>query len=90
MRDILLIEDEELLSSAFKAILEKDGNNVKIAKNGRQALEILETFRPETIFLDLHMPVMDGIEFLQEYQKYIEFYEGDMFQYLKGLFQLED
>lgn len=65
---ILLVEDEELLSSAFSMILEKDGHIVKVASNGKQALKIIPIFKPDLIFLDLLMPEMGGVDFLKRYQ----------------------
>ena len=65
---ILLVEDEELLSSAFSMILEKDGHTVKVASNGKEALKIIPEFKPELIFLDLLMPEMGGVEFLKNYK----------------------
>lgn len=47
-----------------------DGYKVFEAENGRQALSILESGTlPQLIFLDLMMPVMDGIQFYQELRK---------------------
>lgn len=65
---ILLVEDEELLSSAFTTILKKDGHEVAVAPNGKKALEIIPQFKPDLIFLDLLMPEMGGVEFLKQYK----------------------
>ncbi len=57
-----------MLSTAFSLILQKDGHEVKVASNGREALKIIPVFKPEVIFLDLLMPEMGGVEFLETYK----------------------
>lgn len=68
MLKVLLVEDEEVLSSAFKLVLEKAGYKVKTAPDGMQALKLTSVFKPDLILLDLLMPVMDGFEFLQKFK----------------------
>lgn len=63
---ILLIEDEADLLSAWGDILETKGYKVATATNGREALDYLERNpRPALIFLDLSMPVINGVRFLE-------------------------
>ncbi len=64
---VLIIEDEALLNEAYQTILGKEGFELKSAYNGEEALEILLNFTPDIILLDLRMPKMNGIEFLQTY-----------------------
>lgn len=65
---ILVVEDEKVLNSAYKTILEKTGHTVEVAFDGEEALEILKTFNPDVILLDLKMPNLDGIGFLKGYE----------------------
>ena len=61
-KKILVIDDDDVLLSAVKAILETEYNAV-IARSGREALEyITYGFIPELILLDIIMPEMDGFE----------------------------
>jgi CheY-like chemotaxis protein len=65
---ILIVEDDRDLNSAYEMILTSSGYTVSTAFNGREALDaIKEQGQPDIIFLDLRMPVMDGIEFLKKY-----------------------
>jgi CheY-like chemotaxis protein len=67
MARILVVEDDKDLNTAYKAILKKAGHDVESALNGKSALELVGKFKPELILLDLLMPVMGGLEFLQNY-----------------------
>jgi DNA-binding response OmpR family regulator len=64
---ILVVEDEHTLNEAYQVILQKAGYVVKSAFDGQQALDALKTYEPDLILLDLRMPNMDGLEFLQKY-----------------------
>lgn len=65
---ILIVEDDVDLNSAYKMILSSVGYTVESAHNGEEALKAIEkSGDPDIMFLDLRMPVMDGIEFLKEY-----------------------
>ena len=65
---IFIIEDDENLRFTVKEILEKQGNIVTEASNGKEALIKLndEENLPDIILLDLMMPIMNGFEFLSQ------------------------
>lgn len=65
---ILIIEDDIALNDAYVTILGLQYENVYTAFNGEEALQVAEQHTPDIIFLDLRMPVMDGIGFLEKYQ----------------------
>jgi len=64
---ILIIEDDIALNDAYVTILGTQYENVHTAFNGEEALHVAAQHTPDIIFLDLRMPVMDGIGFLQKY-----------------------
>lgn len=65
---ILIVEDDVDLNSAYNMILSSVGYQVVSAHNGQEALkEVEKNGDPRIMFLDLRMPVMDGIEFLEKY-----------------------
>lgn len=66
-KSILIVEDEQALSEAYQIILKKEGYKVTVAYDGKEALELTESLEPNLILLDLRMPRVSGIEFLQEY-----------------------
>jgi len=67
MANILIVEDDKDLNNAYKIILESENYNVASAFNGKEALAALDDFEPDLILLDLLMPIMGGLEFLQHY-----------------------
>jgi CheY-like chemotaxis protein len=68
MADILLVEDDNSLRTAYEMILTSKKHLVETATNGQEALDKLENFKPRLILLDLLMPLMSGLEFLIKYQ----------------------
>lgn len=67
MKPILIVDDEVDLLDMMRAILEVYGYDVATASNGREALTYLLSDRPKPalILLDLTMPIMNGLEFLE-------------------------
>lgn len=63
---VLIVEDEQLLNDAYARVLAAANIDLLRAYNGKEALDILKTEHPDIVLLDLRMPVMDGIEFLEK------------------------
>jgi signal transduction histidine kinase len=60
---VLIVEDSRTQAELLKSTLEKHGYLGVIADNGKAALVLLETMKPDVIISDVIMPVMDGYEF---------------------------
>lgn len=76
-KKILLVDDDQLNNLINTRIITKFSDyTVDSFTSGREGLKYLEACEPELfpeiIFLDINMPVMDGWEFLEEFQKYPE------------------
>lgn len=69
MARILVVEDEELLSSIIVRELANAGHDVKAAYNGEEAVQHASSETPELILLDLIMPKMDGFQVLDTLKK---------------------
>ena len=72
MKKILLVDDDEATNFYNHYIFKKSAINCEIVmlENGLKALNYLKNIDvPDIIFLDINMPVMDGIQFLEEVQK---------------------
>lgn len=66
-KSILIVEDEPELAEIYHTLLSKSGYKTTVAHNGQEALKLASTHTPDVILLDLRMPVMDGVEFLRQY-----------------------
>ena len=62
---ILIVEDEPLLRKAFEFLLKSEGYKVKTAKDGKLGIGALQTYKPDVVLLDMLMPVMNGMDFLE-------------------------
>jgi DNA-binding response OmpR family regulator len=62
-RRVLVVDDDVSIRGFLAEALTDEGYSVRTASNGREALSILESWRPALILLDLMMPEMDGWEF---------------------------
>ncbi len=60
--DILLAEDNHMNQRVATGILHRYGCSVDIAKNGREAVDQFQKKAYDLIFMDVHMPLMDGFE----------------------------
>ncbi|MCP4722896.1 MAG: response regulator [Desulfobacteraceae bacterium] len=64
---ILLVDDSLSMRRIIRKFLTNQGfTNVLEAGNGAEALEIIDSTRVELIVSDLHMPIMDGMTFLEQ------------------------
>lgn len=66
---VLIIEDEKPLNEAYSFVLEKEGFKTFSAFDGKEALKILKNEDVDLMLLDLRMPNMGGLEFLQKLSK---------------------
>ncbi len=62
MTEVLIVEDSPTQAMVLENILEKNGYAVTAARNGRVALEALQTKLPDIVISDIQMPEMDGYE----------------------------
>lgn len=65
-RRILLVDDNVETSKLFKEVLVLDGFDVSVAYDGQEALERLKVERFDLVLLDIQMPKLDGIGFLEK------------------------
>ena len=62
---ILVVDDDEGVTSTFARMLRLEGFDVRTALNGEMGLLEASQSRPDAIILDLRMPLVDGVRFLQ-------------------------
>ncbi|MEN9959051.1 MAG: hypothetical protein RLZZ474_1295, partial [Bacteroidota bacterium] len=59
---ILLVDDDPDILELLEYNLAKENYQLAKAYDGKEALEIAQTFKPALIIMDVMMPIMDGIE----------------------------
>jgi len=69
MKNILIVEDDELLRKMYAKKLSDLGYGVSQAVNGKEGLDIALKEKPALILLDIRMPVMTGTEMMKELRK---------------------
>jgi len=69
MSHILVVDDDESHRTLICDLLEEMGYRTQQARNGREALDLLEADLPQAVLLDLRMPVMSGWGLLDALKK---------------------
>lgn len=62
---ILVVDDEELIIKSLRKLLEKEGFGVFVAKNGRDAVVMVEEEDFDLLIADIRMPGINGVETVQ-------------------------
>lgn len=63
---VLVIDDDQWLSSQFQRILTRAGFIVHVAHNALEGIAAIDTYKPQVIVLDIFMPGPNGIVLLHE------------------------
>ncbi|MFV8322213.1 MULTISPECIES: response regulator transcription factor [unclassified Flavobacterium] len=69
MKKILIVDDEPNIVMALEYTFKKNNFEVFIARDGQEALDILEVQLPDVIILDVMMPMVDGFATLEQIKK---------------------
>ncbi|MEJ2747021.1 MAG: response regulator transcription factor [Anaerolineae bacterium] len=64
-KDILVVDDEASVVEVVSLYLKRDGYEVRVARDGRAALQAIEMQLPTLVILDLMLPQVDGLEILR-------------------------
>jgi DNA-binding response OmpR family regulator len=65
-RKVLIVDDEPNIVTALEFLLRRSGYDVRLATNGAEALEQVDSYRPDVVLLDVMMPVKSGYEVCQK------------------------
>lgn len=71
-KDILIIDDEELITKSLQKLLKKQGYDVSIAQSGAEALKQIKDRDFNLIVCDVRMPQMDGVETVKEIRRILK------------------
>lgn len=72
-KKIVLAEDNSMLSMVLKFRLEKEGYELLIAVDGKEALDLIEKHNPELILTDIMMPFISGLEVISHVRNVLNF-----------------
>ena len=71
-KNILVIDDEELITNSLLKLLSEEGYKVKVVSNGRDAIEMVKENDFDLIISDVRMPELDGIETIGAIRSYLK------------------
>jgi CheY-like chemotaxis protein len=66
MKKILIIEDDQIVANVYRNKFTVEGFQVEIALDGEAGLELVKTFRPDAVVLDLMLPKVTGVEVMKK------------------------
>lgn len=69
MKTVLIVDDQPGIRLLLEEVFKKEAYETKSAKNGGEALQIIEQKAPDCVLLDMKMPGIDGIEVLERIKK---------------------
>jgi DNA-binding response OmpR family regulator len=61
-KKVLIVDDEPNIVTALEYLLAQSGYQVKVAQNGEAGLELVGSFAPDLVLLDVMMPRVNGYE----------------------------
>lgn len=65
LQKILVVDDDPYILMSLEFLMKKNGFDVLVARNGTEALQIVKTFTPDVVLLDIMMPDVNGYEICQ-------------------------
>uniref|UniRef100_A0A7C1FUM3 Response regulator n=1 Tax=Caldilinea aerophila TaxID=133453 RepID=A0A7C1FUM3_9CHLR len=72
---VLIVDDEANIVISLEFLMQQAGYEVAVARNGEEALEQIENFRPDLILLDVMLPGVNGFDVLQRVRQHASFHE---------------
>lgn len=71
-KKIVLAEDNSILAKLLQFKLEKEGYQLLIATNGKEAVDLIENNKPDMILTDIMMPFISGLEVISHVRNKLE------------------
>src|SRR2546423_2925706 len=66
MKKILIVEDDQIVANIYRNKFSVDGFQVEIALDGQLGFEMVRSFRPDAVILDLMLPKMTGVDLMKK------------------------
>ena len=72
---ILAVDDNSVILEVYIQLLSAEGYEVSVAKDGSEALKVLETWQPDLVVLDIGMPNLSGWQLLEIMRSRVEWHD---------------
>jgi DNA-binding response OmpR family regulator len=72
-KKILIVEDDQIVANIYRNKFSVEGYQVEVALDGQSGMEMLKTFRPDAVVLDLMLPKMTGVDFMKQIRAQSDF-----------------
>ncbi len=72
-KKILIVEDDQIVANIYRNKFSVEGYEVEVALDGQSGMEMLKTFRPDAVVLDLMLPKMTGVDFMKQIRAQSDF-----------------
>lgn len=66
MKKILIVDDDPVVTAVYARHFRAGGFEVRVANSGRDGLEAVRAFLPDAVLLDLNMPGVSGVDWLEQ------------------------
>ena len=73
MKKILIVDDDPIVANVYRNKLAVDGYTTEVAADGETGLDVMRTFKPHLVLLDLMLPGMSGVDVIKEMRSDPEF-----------------
>jgi DNA-binding response OmpR family regulator len=73
MKKVLIIEDDQIVASIYRNRFIVEGYQVEVAFDGEAGLEMIRSFRPDAVILDLMLPKVTGVELMKQIRAEADF-----------------
>jgi DNA-binding response OmpR family regulator len=75
MKKLLIVEDDQIVANIYRNKFSVDGFQVEVASDGIVGMELLQSFRPDAVVMDLMLPNMTGVELMKSIRAHSDFRE---------------
>lgn len=72
-KKILIVEDDQIVANIYRNKFSVEGFQVEVALDGQSGMDMLNSFRPDAVVLDLMLPKMTGVDFMKQVRLQADF-----------------
>src|SRR6266496_1760047 len=72
-KKILIIEDDQIVANIYRNKFSVEGYQVEVALDGQSGMDMLNSFRPDAVVLDLMLPKITGVDLMKQIRSQADF-----------------